>query len=143
MSAVKRLIERSGRDWKIQYWIEGPSNAYRRHERTLAKPKVFKAIRTETAKEITSIEVRGEERTLDAQLLVNDDLDVGDIEDTTKISPVITSPTGVKYDAIALGREGELMKFHRIFLSKRRGIITITSAGDSFDDGFNEGFEMS
>ncbi len=120
MSAVKRLLRRRGKTWQIQYWIEGAENVYKRTAKTLTTAIDFTAIRTETAKEKRTIEVRGEERTLDAQLLVDLDVDVGDIEDTTKITPVITSPTGVKYDAISLGREGEVMDFRRIFLSKRR-----------------------
>lgn len=120
MSSVKRLISRRGRTWQIQYWVEGVANAYKRTGKTLTAAVNFTAIRTETAKEKASISVRGEERTLDAQLLVNMDLDVADVEDTKQISPVITSPSGVQFDAIALGREGEVLNFRRIFLSKRR-----------------------
>ncbi len=120
MSSVKRLLSRRGTTWQIRYWIEGATNAYKRTNKTLGTAIDFIAIRTETAKEKTTINVRGEERTLDAQLLVDIDLDVSDVEDTTQISPVIISPSGVNYDAIALGREGEVMKFRRIFLSKRR-----------------------
>lgn len=141
MSAVGRLIRRRGKTWNIQYWVEGGVNAYRRTNKTLSAPIPFLAIRTETAKERAIISARGEERTLDAQLLILEDLDVSDIEDTTKISPVITSPTGIQYDAITLGREGEVMKFNRIFLSKRRSIGEVTLLG-GFDTGFNNGFDI-
>ena len=122
MSAVDRLIARRGESWTIQRWVEGAASAaYGRTDKTLATAEAFTGIRTETAKERSVIDVQGEERTLDAQLLVNDTLNVADIEDTTKITPVIASPTGVQYDAVALGREGEVIGFRRIFLSKRRG----------------------
>ncbi len=120
MSSVRRMITRRGQIWQIQYWVEGAANAYKRTAKTLSTAVEFTAIRTETAKEKTTIDVRGEERTLGAQLVISDDLDVADIEDTTNIAPVITSPTGVEYDAIALGREGEVLGIRRIFLSKRR-----------------------
>ncbi len=142
MSSVKRLIARRGQTWRIQYWVEGAINQYQRSNKTLGSVVEFKGIRTETAKETSTIEARGEERTLDAQLIVNDSVDVEDIEDTSKIAPVVTSPSGVRYDAMALGREGEIMGFHRIFLSKRRGTGTPLVIAGGFNDGFSNGFDI-
>jgi hypothetical protein len=120
--AVKRLIKRQGRTWQLQAWVEGAASTdYGRTDKTLPTATNITAIRTETAKERTVIDAQGEERTVDAQLLVDDTVDVSSIEDTTKIAPILTSPSGVQYDGIALGREGEIIGFRRIFLSKRRG----------------------
>ena len=120
--AVKRMIKRSGQTWQMQIWAEGSISAdYGRSNKTLPTTIDITAIRTETAKERAVIDVQGEERTVDAQLIVNDTVDVSSIEDTTKIAPIFTSPSGVEYDGIALGREGELLGFRRVFLMKRRG----------------------
>lgn len=121
MTAVARMIKRRGTTWAIQTWVEGAASAdYGRSAKTLATAVNFTAIRTETAKERTTIDVQGEERTVDAQLIATNIAAFDDVEDTTKLAPVITSPSGVKYDAIALGREGDILSFRRIFLIKRR-----------------------
>lgn len=120
--ATKRMIKRRGQTWQMQAWIEGAASTdYGRTGKTLPTATDITAIRTETAKERTVIDVQGEERTVDAQLLVNDTVDVSSVEDTTKVAPIFTSPSGVVYDGIALGREGEVIGFRRIFLAKRRG----------------------
>ena len=62
MSAVARMIKRRGATWYIQNWVEGASsNDYGRTSKTLAASIGFTAIRTETAKERTTIDVSGEE----------------------------------------------------------------------------------
>lgn len=142
MSAVTRMIARRGRTWLWCLWSESGSNEYNRTEKVLGAPIDIVAIRTETAKERTTMDVRGQERTLDAQLLVDLSVDVSDVEDTTKIAPIAVSPSGVSYDAIALGREGEVMDFHRIFLSKRRSNVSPVLATGAFSSGFSNGFDI-
>ena len=119
--AVGRMIDRSGRTWIMKTWIEGATNAYNRTEKTLSDPIEIKGIRTETAKERVVIDSQGQERMLDVTLLIKDSVDVSDVEDTTKKSPLFISPEGFIYEAIALGREGNILDFHRIFLAKQKG----------------------
>lgn len=118
--AISRMMTRKGRDWTYETVSEGALNTYRRSMKTRDAALTVRAIRTETAKERASITVRGEERTVDAQLIILDSVDLSAVEDTTQVAPVFTSPSGVEYDAIALGREGEIVGFRRVFLTKRR-----------------------
>lgn len=120
-AAVARMLERQGETWTYKVWSDGALNAYKRAAQTLSAGTEVKVLRTETSKEKTDIDVLGQQRTLDATLIVVEgDIDVADIEDTTKRSPVFVSPQGLEFEAIALGREGNLMGFHRVFLSKMR-----------------------
>jgi len=118
--AVIRMISRRGTAWAMKTWVEGSADAYKDKTRTLSAATNITAIRTETAKEVVKLHMRGEERTIDVQLLMADTVDVSQIEDTTKKAPIVTSPSGEVYDMVAVGREGELLGFRRAFLSKRR-----------------------
>ncbi len=118
--AVKRMIARRGEAWTIQNWTVGAEDEYKDRARTPASGATITVIRTETAKEGVTIDFRGEKRTIDVQLIVRDDVDVSEIDDSTKAAPLVTSPEGTLYDAIALGREGQIIGFRRIFLSQRR-----------------------
>lgn len=124
MTATHRMIERRGKTFTMKRWVTGAVDTD--YGRTTSNDTLettgttFKAILSETAKERVVVMPSGEERTVDAQLIVKNTLDVSDIDDTTKRAPVIISPDGLTYDAIALGREGEVVKVRRIFLLKRR-----------------------
>lgn len=118
--AFARFVERRGEDWTYQLWSYGSVNAYNRKALTLGSAVDIKAIRTETSKERVVVDVQGQERTLDITLLIKDSVDFSDIEDTTKKSPIFTSPSGIKYEGIALGLEGNVIGFQRVFLSKQR-----------------------
>ena len=119
-NATKRMVTRLGAGWVMKTWTIGATDEYKRKARTPDVITNITAIRGETAKETITLNVRGEERTIDVQLLVNDTVDVSTIEDTSFKAPIFVSPTGVNYDGVAVGREGEVVGMRRIFLSRRR-----------------------
>lgn len=125
-SRIDNLLERAGQNWGVQSWSYDSTSKYNTKINTLGSMTTIRAIRSETAKERIRRDVRGQDRTIDAQILVSvDAVDVTDIEDTTKEPPVFTSPSGIKYDAIAVGREAEdILGMRRIFLVQRRGVGT-------------------
>lgn len=124
-SHVDAFLEKAGQDWSMRSWVTSSMSAYKNKTRTLGAATTVRAIRSETAKERVRRDIRGQERTIDCQLIVAATIDVTAIEDTTQEPPVFVSPSGVYYDAVAVGREAESIQgTHRIFLIKRRGVST-------------------
>lgn len=120
MSGVARMIARQGQSWTMTPQVLGSKDNYGDRAISDDTPIPVKAIRTETAEADAVLTVRGEERKVDVELIVDSSLDVSDIEDTTERAPRFTSPEGIEFDAVAVGREGNIKGFHRIFLSKSR-----------------------
>ncbi len=117
------FLRRAGENWTVYYWVEGAEDSYKDKALTLDGGTTVRGIRSETAKETVRRDVRGQERTIDCQILVKADaISVTEIEDTRKEPPVFVSPTGVKYDSVAVGRESiPVTGMMRIFLLKQRG----------------------
>lgn len=118
--SIVRLLRRKGQTWGLRTWTESTETAYNRKRQSLGVATDFTAIRVEDPKPLDSLSARGRTREVEVQLFVRDTLDVSAVEDDTQKNPVAVSPSGVEYDIVHVGREGEIHGYYRLFLSKRR-----------------------
>lgn len=125
---IKRVIDRLGGIngeplvWTFHRWTSAGEDAYNNETFTLDATGVeVNVIRVEDPTPDPNLYPWGENRTVDVQLLVEDTIvGLDDIEDTTRKAPIFKSPNGIKFEAIAMGREGNIFGWARVFLEKVR-----------------------
>lgn len=118
-----RVAKKLGQEaeWTTNTWTQGAKDEYGKYVFTKDAAVTVYPIRVEDPTPDPNLYPWGEDRTVDVQLIVpSDTVGLDDIEDTTKKAPIWTSPQGVVFEAIALGREGFVFGWARIFLEKRR-----------------------